>query len=252
MLKYMRAEIYKVLHRKYTYIFLLAILGCELLLTVGWAYTNSRGNTVTFDYSIQILVLMLSVGLYCTILTEDMVFSDQYKFNTLKNEVAYGLSRARIYLGKLIISCATAVVLCAILILAYLGMCWVALPQGTGDSTSFALQAVGYSLLAALPIWLGGQALVNLVYFLIKSNTVAAFVVVGIIMALPEVFKLLGIIVSDVFLSLYNIMLTTPLNLAPNMVGDWGFIGQCFAIGAGWFGACTLLGLFLFHKREIT
>lgn len=252
MFEYMRAEVYKVLHRKYTYIFLIAVLGCELLLTAGWAFTNSRGNDVTFGWAFTVLVRMLSVGLYCTLLTEDIVFSDQYKSNTLKNEVAYGLSRTRIYLGKLIVSCLTAVVLCAILIAAYLGMCWVALPQDSAEITASSLQLVGYCLLAALPIWLGGQALVNLVFFLVRSNTVASFIVVGVLAALPQVFQLMGVMVHEIFVVFYEVTLTAPLDIVPNMMGDWGFIGRCFAIGAGWFGGCTLLGLFLFHKREIS
>lgn len=251
MLKYVRAECYKVLHRRYTYIFLLVVLACEGLLVAGFAYTNARGNDVTFGGGAQILALMLSVGLYCTILTEDLVFSDQYKFNTLKNEVAYGLSRVRIYLGKLAVSCVTALILCAILVSAYLFLCLLVLPQGVDDSTARAMRIVGYTLLAALPLWLGGQALVNLVYFLVRSNTVAAFIVVGFIAAVPQVLKLLGMLVHEAFLSLYNIMLTTPLDMAPNMVGDWSFVGRCFATGAGWFAACTILGILLFRKREI-
>ena len=31
-----------------------------------------------------------------------MIFSDEYKHQTLKNTVSYGISRVKIYLGKLI------------------------------------------------------------------------------------------------------------------------------------------------------
>ena len=158
MANYMRAELYKVLHRKYTYGFLLVILLCEALLVAGWMFTNANGNDVGFESGAGMLPLMLAVGLYCTLLTGDIAFSDQYKFNTLKNEVSYGLPRVRIYLGKLLTACVTALVLCAIILAAYLGMCWVALPHGAAVAET--MSAVGYCILAALPVWFGAQALV--------------------------------------------------------------------------------------------
>ena len=64
MVKYMRAEFYKVLHRKYTYGFLVVILLLEAMLVAGWAYTNANGNDVNFSSGASILCLMLGVGLY--------------------------------------------------------------------------------------------------------------------------------------------------------------------------------------------
>lgn len=250
MVKYMRAEFYKVLHRKYTYGFLVVILLLEALLVAGWAYTNANGNDVNFSSGAGILGLMLGVGLYCTVLTGDMVFSDQYKFNTLKNEVSYGLPRARIYLGKLIVSCVTALVLCAIILAAYLGMCWVALPHGAAVAET--MSAVGYCILVALPVWFGAQALVLLFYFQFRSSTVASFLFVGILVALPEIVKLLTAMVSPLFQYVYMALLTTPLELAPNSPWDMGLLGMSWAVGAGWFVAATVAGIILFRKREIS
>ena len=249
MVKYMRAEFYKVLHRKYTYGFLLVILLLEALLVAGWAFTNANGNDVDFSSGAGVLALMMGVGLYCTVLTGDMVYSDQYKFNTLKNEVSYGLPRARIYLGKLIVSCITALVLCAIILCAYVGMCWVVLPHGTGTADTISL--IGYCVLNALPLWLGTQALVLMLYFLFRSTTVASFIVVGVIAALPQIVKLLITLVSPVFEYVYVCMLTTSLEMAPYAPWDMGLLGRSWAIGAGWFVVATLVGLILFRKREI-
>ena len=65
---------------------------------------------MTFQNTAQMVALILSVGLYATLLTGDIVFSDQYKNNTLKNEVSYGVPRVRIYLGKLIVAILVAIV----------------------------------------------------------------------------------------------------------------------------------------------
>ena len=250
MINYMRAEFYKAFHRKYTYGFLLVVLLCEALLVAGWAFTNANGNDVDFASGAGILCLMMGVGLYCTLLTGDMVFSDQYKHNTLKNEVSYGLPRARIYLGKLIVSCVTALVLCVIILCAYVGMCWVVLPHGTGVAET--MRQIGYCILVALPVWLGAQALVLMFYFLLKSSTVAAFIFMGVIIAVPEIIKLLSALVNPIFQYVYMVLLTTPLDLAPNNFGDMGLLGLSWAVGAGWFAATTLVGLIFFRKREIS
>ncbi len=250
MIKYMRAEFYKVFRRKYTYGFLLVVLLLEALLVAGWAFTNANGNDVGFVTGASMLCMLLGVGVYCTMLTGDMVFSDQYKFNTLKNEVSYGLPRARIYLGKLFVSCVTALVLCAIILCAYLGMCWVVLPHGEGVAETMSL--ISYCILTALPLWFGAQALVLMFSFLLKSSTVAAFIFIGVIIAVPEIIKLLAALVNPIFQYVYMVLLTTPLDLAPNNPWDMGLLAQSWAVGAGWFVVTTLVGLLLFRKREIS
>lgn len=250
MLDYIHAELYKVFHRKYPYGFLLAMFLCEGLLVWGWAFTNARGNDVGFQVGAGIMVNLLNIGLFCTILIGDIVFSEQYKFNTMKNEVSYGVPRARIYLGKLIVQCITALLLCAVVVAFYLGLCWLVLPHDPALDAQ-VMQMVGYCLLVALPLWLGAQALVNMVYFLIKSTTVASFLVVGIFMGAGEVFKLLGALVHPFFQTLYSIMLTSPFEASANAVGDWAFFGRSAAVGAGWFVAATVIGLLLFRKKEI-
>lgn len=248
--EYIRAEFFKVSRRKYPYFFLLIIVALEALLAGGWAFTNARGNHIDFSTGAGMLPALLSVGLYCALLTGDMVFSDQYKFNTLKNEVSFGLPRPRIYLGKLFVSCITALLLCVVVVAAYLGMCWVLLPHevsAVGDT----FRAVGFCVLTALPLWLGGQAVVILLFFLCKSTTVASFLYVGIIAALPSLFKLLGALVSPVFRHIYEIMLTTPLDTVTGSLGDWGFFARACAIGAGWFLISTILGVLLLRKKEI-
>lgn len=250
MLKYCRAECYKALHRIYPYGFLLAMFLCEGLLVAGWVFTNANGNDVGFSTGAGTLAMMLSIGLYCTILIGDIVFSDQYKTGTLKNEISYGVPRSRIFLGKLIVECLTALVLCAVVIGFYLGLCWLLLPHSP-EADGTMMQAVSWCLLCALPLWLGAQALTNLAFFTVKSSTVATFAVVGVFLGVGEVLRLLGALVHPVFQVLHSVLLTTPLDAAASRVWDWAFFGRCCAIGAGWFIACTALGLLAFRKREI-
>ena len=133
MRNYLAAECYKTFRRKYFYIILAVCLGLEAVLLWGYWTTWKWGNSNVDFYSTAIMVpFMLSIGLYATIVTGDIVFSEQYKNNTLKNEVSYGLSRGRIYLGKLLVSTGIAVLAAVVMMGFYLGLCWVLFPYGAG------------------------------------------------------------------------------------------------------------------------
>lgn len=249
MLDYIHGEFYKVIHRKYTWWFLLAMLAGAGLLVAGWAYTNANGNDVGFATGAGILGIMLTVGLYCTLITGDIVFSDQYKFNTLKNEVSYGVPRTRIYLGKLLVSCVVAIIACVIIIGFYLALCWVVLPHSAADGEIMKL--LGFSVLNALPLWLGSQALVMLCLSFFKGSTVASFVFIGIIMGLPEILKLMGLLIDPAIAGARAYLLTGPFDVQIKGV-DWGFFGKSCIIGAAWFAVTTFAGTFAFRKREIS
>ena len=145
MRNYLAAECYKTFRRKYFYIILAVCLGLEAVLLWGYWTTWKWGNSNVDFYSTAIMVpFMLSIGLYATIVTGDIVFSEQYKNNTLKNEVSYGLSRGRIYLGKLLVSTGIAV-LAAVVMMGFFWGCagccspirsWTAWP-GSSSATAW-------------------------------------------------------------------------------------------------------------------
>ena len=249
---YLRAEMFKVFHRPYPYLFLLVILAGEAALAVLLAAgLTSPGNPITFTDGAAILIMGLGMGLYCTLPVGDMVFSEQYRNNTLKNEVSFGLPRARIYLGKLTAACLTAVCLCAVMVIVYLGLCRALLP-GEAAAGAEILQTVGYALLLSLPLWLGAQALAIALFFLLRSSTVAAITQVVIFLVLPEIWDLLANLVSPVFRQVGAVMLTAPFSEMLTGGGmEWAFFGKTLAIGACWFAAATAMGLLAFRRREI-
>ena len=130
MRNYLAAECYKTFRRKYFYIALAVCLGLELVLLWCYWLTMSWGNTgVSFATTAVLVPLILSVGLYAPLITGDIVFSDQYKNNTLKNEVSYGVPRARIYLGKLAVTALASVIAALVMLGLYLGGCWLLFPM---------------------------------------------------------------------------------------------------------------------------
>ena len=251
MLKYMNAEFYKVCHRKYPLGFLAVILGgiaCMLLLL-----KYNVGPGADFSFLAGALVFVLSTGLYLVVLTCDMVFSDQYKHNTLKNEVSYGIPRWRIYLGKLAAAVITAVVLCVIILAFYLGLCLLLFPLGEGVGET--MTALGQALLMSFPLWLGGLGFFLMLLFLMKGSTAASIVYVLLTAVLGggflELFSALMPKLAPVFQLIQKCLLTTPFDRLIRE-GAAGLIPYAWMLGMSWFILSTLVGLLLFRKREIS
>lgn len=251
MLKYMNAEIYKVTHRVYPIGFLGVILGIITLVMV--LLNQNAGPGASFDFMAQILSFGLSVGLYLVVMTCDMVFSDQYKHNTLKNEVAYGLPRTRIYLGKLFTTAIVSVVLCAVILAFYLLLARVLFPLG--EATSEAMAELGQMLLAAFPLWLGGLGLFHMLLFVMKGSTSASIVYVLVVAVLGGGFlDLFGTFVprlQPAIEAIQTCLLTTPFErMMHGMSG--GLMAYAWMTGMAWLLASTALGLIVFRKREIS
>ena len=257
MLDYLRAECYKLLRRSYLWTALLVVGGLELALVLLWAWTNGDMVNVTASVGFTMVLYLLSVGYYATAITSDIVFSDQYKYNTLKNEVAYGIPRARIYLGKLFASCLLSVGACVLLLGWYALLCALMLP---GDGAALeALKVLGFALLCAVPVWLGSQALYLLCFFTIRGSTAATILGICIIALLGQTLTFLSLIVSlpapalaNALLAVRRLLLTTPLEDITGVVWDWSRVGWAWAVGAGWCVGATALGLWRFSRREIS
>lgn len=250
MRNYLAAECYKVFHRKYFYLAMLVVLALEGLIVWGCWFTWSNGNAgMNFYSAAGTMVMLMSIGLYATIITGDLVFSEQYKYNTMKNEVSYGVPRWRIYLGKLAVATLVALVAAVVMAVFYIGGCWLLLPHGESDGE--ALNAIGYTLAGSLPLWLGAQGLVLACYFLVRNTTLAAFVAVALLGVLPPVLQLCGLLINPVFETIRQFMPAVMLESLRNYAFQWDYVGQCWIVGMVLLVGSTAVGMIVFQKKEI-
>lgn len=245
MVKYLNAELYKVRHRVYLFGFLAVVLG-GITAMFMMMKANSGPNTTT-EAMLWVLPLTLSVGLDLVVAISDMVFSDQYKYNTLKNEVSYGLPRFRIYFGKLIASAIMCVVLCAV-ILAYYFLLSVAFFPQEGTLPEM-LKLLGQMLLQALPLWLGGLGLYQALLFLVRGSTAATIIYVMVVGVLDSVLRLVGMLMPKLAETIQKILTF----LLQTNFADGGSIDlpHAWLVGMIWLAAATLVGAVVFQKREI-
>ena len=198
------------------------------------------------------------IGFCMCLLTGDMVFAGQYKNSTLKNEVSFGLSRTRIYLGKLIVQTLLSLAYLAVMMAFFIGLCAVCLPmEGPAGfySSGDALIIVGYFLAAGIPLWIGGQAAMCMCLFLVNGEMTSSFLYVGIVFVLDTFLSVTGLLVQG---GLGNLLVKVSgyfprpmLDIAKTVVGDPVYLGQAWLVGAFWVAACTAIGLYGFHRKEI-
>lgn len=258
MLNYIRAEIYKLLRRPYTYITLGVLLALEGLYASMFAFHNSHSMATPFGGAVVTLVEMGAIGFCVCLLTGDIVFAGQYKNSTLKNEVSFGLSRTRIYLGKLIAQTLLSIVYLAVMMGFFIGLCAVVLPMEPSAgfySAADAMTIVGYFLAAGLPLWIGAQAVVCMCLFLVNGEMASSFLYVGIVFVLESILDVAGLLiggrVGELLLKVIQYFPVRMLNGAKAVVGDMGYLGLAWIVGAFWVAVCTAAGLYGFHRKEI-
>ncbi len=258
MLNYIRAEFYKVFHRKYPWITLGILLALEALLVSGYIFINSGGSHVDLATAVSTICMIMSLGCYMTLITCDMVFAEQYKQSTMKNEVSFGIPRARLFLGKFLVQLMISVLFMVVMIGFYVIFSSLTLYHDP-ENDLIALAALGECILGSLPVWIGVQALTCACAFLVKSSVAATFVSLGLFSISATVVQLAGLLLSphaigQALLKVYMWLPTVMLDRLPDIVGHpefWPYLGKLCLTGAVWFAASIAVGLAGFSRKEI-
>ncbi len=258
MLNYIRAEIYKLLRRPYTYIALGVMLALEGLYASMFAFHNAHSMATPFGGAIVTIIEMGAIGFCTCLLTGDIVFAGQYKNSTLKNEVSFGLSRTQVYLGKFITQTLLSIAYLLVMMGFFLGLCAVCLPMEPSAgfySAHEGLVIVGYFLAVGLPLWIAAQAAACMCLFLVHGEMAGSFLYVGLVFVLDTVLEVAGMLIGGgagaLLLKVIQYFPMRMLNAAKTVVGDMGYLGKAWLVGAFWVAVCTAAGLYGFHRKEI-
>lgn len=267
MTKRIRAELYKALRRTYLRV-LLALSGLFSLgavLSIRWLRDNLE-PLVSPDLgaAVAFLFVGLPAGLYLTVFGSDLIFSNQYKYHTLKNEVSFGIPRTGSYLSRL----AAAAIIMAMQYLVLVGVFLLAgwfLLGADGAAPEYplsqSLPAFGLASLAALPLWLGALSLAMALVFLIRSDNLAMFFYFMLLFLLPQGLSVLGQLFHPVFAQLHGLTLNAAMGaltadgeiqlLLRHSGLSAGLTARCWLTGLSWTAGTTALGLAGFSRREL-
>lgn len=254
MLRVIKSELYKIRHRLYPYIFVGVIVILGLAAVILFAATNqmqtAADNRVGFDGIVGLTLTMLPMGLYLTVAFVDMVFSEEYKNQTMKNTLAFGTPRVSFYLGKLVTELLIAVLSLAVILGVILGA--GALLLGPAYPVPFLelLTELGKRLLAVLPLWIGALSFGNMLAFHIKSSTLYTLGFVGFFGFLPIVLQMAAYYYPS--MGKVSLWLMTPLlDQISRTELTGGLVLRSVVTGAAYLVGTTLIGLLCYHKKEV-
>ena len=121
MLNYIKAELWKVLHRRGVYVLLALLLLCTALFFMLYSYGGF--SSLAKGISVTMVVGMLAAPLLVQLV-------DGGTADTLKNELSFGLRRGTVYWGKLCAALLLGLAFCLVLVGGSLAGGWLFLPRG--------------------------------------------------------------------------------------------------------------------------
>jgi ABC-type transport system involved in multi-copper enzyme maturation permease subunit len=258
MLSYIKSEFYRLLHNKWSYLFIIICSG--LLISANVVLTAVKLNEPDFPYavtefSLSFFYTSFSVIFLLCIMVASMVFGSEHSNHTMKNSISYGISRGYIYFGKLAVEIIYSVIAFVIITGVDIASAYLLLE----NSGTLYLELLLRTCFTAFPLFLFALAATNCFAFLLESTGAGIAAVVGLLVALPQVTNVLGM-KFDIFRMLAKI-------LPWNMINSIGFEGDPPKFMLPWEGAAgyynywiigiaemlliTVIGYMTFKKKEV-
>lgn len=240
MLKMIRADLYKVLHRPFFYCLLAGMAVLALLVNFSLSRL-SAGNTV-YNSWMAVLIYFLSWPVFLMPVLIDLVGAEEYKEHTLKNSLSYGLNRTELYCSQIAVSVILGIVIGAVALGSYCGSSLLLLKHDASFTGAFAadfFRRVGVGCLgyaAAVPI-------AAMLAAMLQKNSLFVFAFYAAVLLPQYLLKLLHL--SDL-----NRYLLMP-QFSQVAAGTFGQMMNSAAVFAATAVLFVVFGAAFFRKKDI-
>lgn len=258
MLNYIKSEFYRNINTKGNYIFLFGGMAFVIFLNVALGlFANSHtdflyGNT---KYSLSSFYTFMEILMIICLPLVSLIYGQEFKHHTLKNSIAFGISRSQIYLGKFLME----VIICTINLLLISSAYVIAAYLMLEDSGIVYLKEFIQAIIGCYPLLLVSLTAANCFYFIFDDENSAVLVWAIVMIVIPWLLNIAGREIKI----LKEIASYMPRNLIANATFDeesqkiimsWssqeGFI-KCFVVGIIGVVIFYTIGLIIFKKKEI-
>lgn len=191
MIRYIKSELYRVVHSKGIYLF--AGICLAMMLAVNLILAYFRGKEPSFAYGNTAFAFGMLGGFmqpifFLTLLMGCLVFADEYKNKTIMNSIAFGYSRLTVYFGKLAVALIVSAVLLVLLLGIFIGSGMLLLEDSGTEVLFNLLKGFG----ACIPILITGEVAAITFAFLIGTVMGSTWTWMGVFVCVPMVCELLG------------------------------------------------------------
>ncbi|HEY5585267.1 MAG TPA: ABC transporter permease [Ruminiclostridium sp.] len=258
MSSYLKSEFYRLIHYKWTYLFIgicsVLLLSSNIVLAVVRS-TDSSFPYATTKFSFSNAYNNMPIVFILCIMLAIMIFGNEHNNHTMKNCVTYGIPRGTIYLGKFLVQIAYAIIAFMIIIGVHILSGYLLLENSGPKEFELLIR----TSLACLPFFIFGLATTNAFVFILEGVGSAVSVSCGIMLAFPLICNLLGMRFQAFeklggFLP-WNIMSSIEYNQAEHTLHMFwdtatGF-RNCWVFGIIQTVLIVGIGYLLFRKKEI-
>lgn len=253
MLNYVRSELYRNFHMKGSYL-LIGICGGLVVAMHGvlfWAGTQADVLYDNMNFSMGILLSAGTLLAAISLIVASIAFGDEYKNGTMKNVVAYGFSRMKIFFGKQIAALITAMICFLAILGIFLASGFLLVENASAETWRELFIGLGVmipNLAAVLAFSVSLQ-------LIMENSTAAQWVGLGVLFVMPPIFELLGM-KFPIFAELMEWIPTQAIGnvLLPESGYVWdtaeGMI-HCVSVGLVWLAFSLGLGCIGFARRDI-
>lgn len=256
MSSYLRSEFYKITHRAYPYVLLILCTVVSVLINLAVWYSQ---NVMHISFSIEGadllmagLYMMSSIIWYMIIFTTDIGFSGEWRNNTMKNCVSFGINRNTIFIGKCIVNFLLLFIGIVIVSGAFILTNYICF-KNDGSLTPALYQEYLLRFVLMLPLIIAGQTMASSLCMFFSTDLLWCGIYAVMIAFLPNGFMLLSSIFDDVkaLWIAYLYMPTTCLNQLSFRGIEGNIVTRSLCVAAVVFMIPFVLSITVFNKKEI-
>lgn len=246
MRRYIRAELDRNLLRPYFLLMTLIVTGFAVALNV----VGSRfGGEMYVDYSIQMLPAFFGLPIFLIIMIVDMVSMEEFKNGTIKNIVSSGLSREKIVISKIVVSCILGLIAAFVVMGTYLLSANILMGTPPNIEAGVLYRGLMYMLIGVVPLWLGCVGVCTFFTTLIDKSFVSGFIYYIYISIVPGILGFANVLTGKaIFGEINKYMINPTLEGIGSGTVDFQ---KGILIGLGHLLIFGLLSVLVFKKRDI-
>ena len=249
---YIGSEVKNALHKRYTLGYVVGIVVLCVLANLSMiCFRSIYGmNDGSFAYNLIIFAEgVFVIPYYTCIVIADIVFGKEYPDPRIRDKSTIGLSRTKIYFGKLLAILILSFMLMLVAIVLFIGITFL---FQFNDGTIDLLMIMDFleKLVVALPLWIAGISIGNMFLFASRNKKRAFIGFFLLIILIPRVIMFLAAepFVLPPFTWITKILITPEFNalqfyFTMNAKKDYllGFVYTALSCG---------YGVWKFNKRE--
>lgn len=241
MLNLMKADLYRFIHRPFLYI-TAGVMSFLVILVQFMLSEVSREYVLISVVPKGIEMILIFVFIF------SVFFEDEYKEGTFKNVASSNISRGKIYLGKCISEIIVALVISAVVFIAFIiGLSLLSWGQGSDKLIFYEFLK---RMAAVIPVFIGGIAVSNFLRVIMKSNAVGPIYIISIL-ASKKFVMFLSVAIWSKLSVLKDYLLYTQIQIFEDYTLGNNQLIHAAIVGIGTAIIFNVIGYLVFRNSEV-